>query len=534
MNQRWRIVAIAAMLFGNWSFAQAPPVASNSLEFIRVASDQWTFEGAASGNRFIPFGSNLVWHYPGVGSENAQGLDILVRSQWDPGAIRRVFAAASSLNMNVLKVFLPSYRVLADPQVNDHFVFPEMVPSLPERLDFLFRTARETNVYVSLAFAEWSAHSLRWWQEGGTFLGRGNETAPEIDSYAVLRNFWRALAARCRDEPALFSYNLAVEFYMPNGNWGAQKGGDPKYAHVLADRWGLPAWHTYLSKAIGSVETINARWKTSYASTDEIPQPEWVWIGAEGRYSLPQAMLADYGSFKEYVTYAFLRNQVDAIRQVDPRHMITCGYHPHHPAIGWMGSAPFIAGAAPPELDLLDYSTVHVYTNRPDYSPGVDAQQIGGAVAAARFAWAGKPVLAEEMGHITTDRSETTRETINLARTLRPHVSGFMLWFLSDLGPTAPYGPLNSDLTVNSFGEQWRQLAEPGGLLKSLPSRREAPAKTIHLDRITGMAPITLTEVQRYLSQWQSSPGPVDFVLEKNTMIERLRQNSSSPRSGTP
>jgi hypothetical protein len=534
MKLTWGILAIAALLTGNVNYAQSPPGTSGALEFIRVAADRWTFEGATSGTRFIPFGSNLVWQYPGVGQENVQGLDILVRSQWDPGAIRRAFAAASSLNMNVLKVFLPSYRVLGDPQVNDRFVFPEMIPSMPERLDFLFQTARETNVYVSLAFAEWSAHSLRWWQEGGTFVGRGNEAAPDIDSYAVLRNFWKTLAARYKDEPALFSYNLAVEFYMPNGNWGAQKSGDPRHAHVLADRWGLPAWHTYLRNAIGNVETVNARWKTTYASMDEIPQPECVWMGAEGRYSLSQAMLADYGSFKECVTYAFLRNQVDAIRAVDQRHMITCGYHPHHPAIGWMGSAQFIAGAAPPELDLLDYTTVHVYTNRPDYAPGVDSQQLGGAVVAARFAWAGKPVVAEEMGHITTDRSETTRETINLARTLVPHVSGFMLWFLSDLGPTAPYGPLNSDLTVNSFGEQWRQLAEPGGLLKSLPSRRELPARTIRLDRIAGMAPVTLTEAQRLLPQWQSSPGPVDFVLEKNAMIERLKQNSGPPRSGTP
>ena len=76
---------------------------------------------------------------------------------------------------------------------------------------------------MSLAFAEWGIHSLRWWQEGGTFVGRGNEVDPDIDSYAVLRNFWKALAARYKDEPALFSYNLAVEFYMPNGNWVLRK-----------------------------------------------------------------------------------------------------------------------------------------------------------------------------------------------------------------------------------------------------------------------------------------------------------------------
>lgn len=528
-NRLWGIAVIAVFFFVDSACAQSPLTPPSTLEFIRVASDRWTFEGASSGRRFIPFGSNLVWHYP-TGQDNGQGLDILVRSQWDPTAVRHAFEAAKALRMNVLKVFLPSHLVLRDPQSNDHVVLGEMVPSLPERLDTLFQIARETNVYVSLAFAEWGMHSLRWWQEGGTFVGRGNEVDPDIDSYAVLRNFWTALATRYKDEPALFSYNLAVEFYMPNGNWGAQKGGDPKYDRVLADRWGLPAWHAYLTNQLGDVRAINARWNTSYAEIDEIPQPECVWIGAEGRYSVPQTMLADYGSFKEYLTYAFLRNQVDAIRSVDRRHMITCGYHPHHPAIGWMGSAQYVAGAAPSELDLLDYTTVHVYTNRPDYAPGVDSQQFRGAVVAARFAWAGKPVLAEEMGHITTDRAETTRETINLAKTLMPHVSGFMLWFLSDFGPTAPYGPLNADLTVNSFGEQWRQLAEPGGALTSLPACRASATRTIQLERVAGMAPISLTEAQRLLSQGNSLHEPVDFVLEKNAMIERLRQNSGPSR----
>jgi len=528
MKLKWGILAIATLLLDNLPCARMPTDTLGA-EFIRVAADQWAFEGVSSGKRFIPFGSNLVWNCPS-GKDNAQGLDILVRAQWDPTAVRRAFDAARSLHMNILKVFLPCHRVLCDPQANDQVTFPEMVPPLPERLDFLFQTARETNVYVSLAFAEWGAHSLRWWQDGGTFVGRGNEVHPDIDSYAVLRNFWKALTVRYKDEPLLFSYNLAVEFYMPNGNWGAQKGGDPKYDRVLADRWGLPAWHAYVKEALGAVENVNARWKTSYAAIEEVPQPECVWIGTENRYSMPQAMLADYGSFKEYLTYTFLRNQVEAIRSVDQRHMITCGYHPHHPAIGWMGSAEYVAGAAPSELDLLDYTTVHVYTNRAEYAPGVDPQQFAAAVVGARFAWAGKPVIAEEMGHITTDRSETTRETINLVKILMPHVSGHMLWFLSDLGPTTTYGPLNSDLTVNSFGEAWRQLAVPGGLLTSPPNGRELPARTIQLERISGMAPIALTDAQRLLPQWESSPEPVDFVLEKNPMIQRLRQNAVPSR----
>ena len=523
MKMFWGFLILAVLLQGSAAYAQAPQNTLDKPEFIRVAANQWTFEGASTGKRFIPFGSNLVFYCPSE-KDNAQGIDILARVQWDPVLIRKAFEGAKALNMNVMKVFLPSHMILKDPQTNDHVAFAEMTPSLNDRLDFLFKTARETGVYVSLTFAEWGAHSLRWWQDGGTFIGRGTEPKPDIDSYAVLRNFWKALAERYKDEPMLFSYNLAVEFYMPSGNWGAQKGGDKKFDLVLADKWGVPAWRIYLKQAVGEIGDINARWNTKYATIDDIPQPEYVWIDAEKRYSMPQAMLADYGSFKEYVTYAFFRNEVNAIRSIDKRHMITCGYHPHHPGIGWMSSAQHVAGAAPSELDFLDYTTVHLYTNNTDYSPGVDPKLFHNAVVGARFAWAGKPVMAEEMGHITNDRAETTRETINLVKTLMPHVSGFMLWFLSDVGPKEPFGPLGTDLSVNSFGEEWRKLVEPGGMLTSMPQRREPPARTVTVNRLEGMAPVKLTESQQLTQNWDASPQPVDFVLEKNPMIGRLRE----------
>lgn len=81
-------MAIAASLFASVACTQTPLKTTGALEFIRVAADRWTFKGASSGTRFIPFGSNLVWHYP-AGTDKAQGLDILVRPQWDPEAVRQ-------------------------------------------------------------------------------------------------------------------------------------------------------------------------------------------------------------------------------------------------------------------------------------------------------------------------------------------------------------------------------------------------------------------------------------------------------------
>lgn len=514
-----RVLFLLAIVAGLSTLVVVHPVAAQQVatqpavaEFIRVADNHWTFQGAETGKRFVPFGANLVFKDP---TGPGQGLDLLVRPEWDPATVRRLFVAAQQLHLNVLKVFLPSHVVLHDPQSNEAVHLADMKPSLPERLDFVFQTARETRVYVSLTLAEWGMHSLNWWQEGGTFVGRGADKTASVDSHAVLRGFWRTIAERYRDEPMLFSYNLAVEFYLIGGNWGAQQAGRPGGELVLADRWGLPAWRSYLQRTCGSVADINARWGTKYGSIDEIPQPEFVWVGERADYTSPQAMLADYNEFKEKLTYDFLRNEATAIRAVDQRHMITCGYHPHHPLIGWMGSAAFLAGTAPRELDMLDYTTVHVYTNQPDYQPKIDAQQVRGAVLAARFAWGGKPVIAEEMGHITVDRGETTRETLHLAEALRPHVSGFMLWFLSDLAPEKPFGPLSVDLTENDFGRAWRGLAAPGGFLDTMPTQRAPAVRTIRLDRLEGLAPKRPTMVQQLVADGPDDALAVDVERER-------------------
>ena len=207
-----------------------------------------------------------------------------------------------------------------------------------------------------------------------------------VDAWTVYRNLWTTLANRYKNEPALFSYNLAVEFYLPGGNWRAENPSPLDYQ--FKDLWGLPNWHSWLLAERGSLAAINTAWGTSYATIDAIPQPEIVWAGNPG-YTKPQAMIADYNSFKEWVAYRFLKSQAEAIRAVDGDHMITAGLHPHHPAIGWAGSAQYLATAAPDELDFLDYTTLHVYTSN------ADANSVHGAILAARFAHhPGKPVIA--------------------------------------------------------------------------------------------------------------------------------------------
>ena len=129
------------------------------MEFIRVADDGWNFEKTPSGDRFVPFGANMIFNYP---LHIGQGLHILTQEEWDPAVIRKVFDGARALNMNILKVFMTSNGALKSLQDNDKVAFVEMEPPFLDRLDYLFKVARDTDVYVSLAFAEWGCHSLKW------------------------------------------------------------------------------------------------------------------------------------------------------------------------------------------------------------------------------------------------------------------------------------------------------------------------------------------------------------------------------------
>ena len=503
--------------------AAEPKVAPN-MERVSVSDDGWTFVKKPSGARFVPFGCNMIFHYPLPKNEGLnQGLYVLVQPKWDPATLRKVFVGARSLNMNVMKVFLPSYLVLPDPQTKDKIELAKMDPPLLERLDTLFQIARENQIYVVLTFSEWGVAGLRWWQEGGTFIGRSHETGAPIDSWTVLAGFWKAVAKRCKDEPALFSYNLAVEFLMPQANWGAAKGTEWKNLSVLNDRWGLPAWQAWLKETYGNVAAINKAWGSKYETIDKIPQPDFIWDGNKSAYTLPQAMLADYNGFREYVTYAFFKNQVDAIRSEDPRHMITCGMHPAQALGGWQGSAWNDNGITFHELDLFDYTTTHLYTGAPDYKPGVDPNGIHGSIVGARLAYAKRPVIIEEMGHIVKDRGETARETIRQLEALVPHASGFMLWFLTDLGEDAPFGPLNQDLSVNDFGRQWRKLVEPGGALTNPPARRAPAVTVLNVSRLEGLAPVQQTECSKLLNGWDKYPQPVDLNMPLNPTLEKLR-----------
>jgi hypothetical protein len=127
------------------------------------------------------------------------------------------------------------------------------------------------------------------------------------------------------------------------------------------------------------------------------------------------------------------------------------------------------------------------------------------------------------MGHYVTDREATINGTIQLVTALRGHTSGVMLWCLSDIGDK-PFGPLDAELKPNAFGRQWRRLAEPGGLIATWPVERVPAQTTIQLERLEGLAPDRITQMQKLLETGEAAPAAVDFVWPLNPMIGRIRE----------
>jgi hypothetical protein len=506
------------------------------MDFIRVSDDHWNFETLNSAERFVPFGANFIFYDPGHPMK--WSLNILTREVWQPDTIRQVFYSARDLGMNLMKVFLPTPDVLPDPQTNDALRLPDLHPPLFERLEFVFDLARETGVYISLCLSEWGMSGAAWFHEGGAFMGCEAAGDTGVNSYAVYRNFWQAVGEHCRHEPALFSYNLAVELYVPDGNWGAGASASEENTslHYHA-RWGDPAWQQWALRAHGSLDGMNRAWGTAYRRMDEVQQPEIKWQPERGAYSQPQALVADYINFKECVTYAFLKNQADAIRSRDPHHMITCGLHPDQSGLAPMGWGWKTCGITHCELDFLDYLTPHLYTHidylitrvwqlddSPGRPPDVLERRRHEALLYARFMAADKPLLMEEMGHAVSDPQESLRGTMELAEAMSEHVSGLQIWFLSDVPKNNTewhFGPLGVDLRPNAWGAQWCKLIEAGGLMTRYPPRR-APARTvIALERLEGLAPTRETAGEKIIKAWDHYEHPIDFVWPRNPYIVR-------------
>lgn len=116
----------------------------------------------------------------------------------------------------------------------------------------------------------------------------------------VIRRFVHEVVARIKDKPALLSICLSNEPINCE---------EP-------DALSTAAWRQWLKARHGDIATLNARWGTTYASFDQIPQPNPLNRSAEPR---PGGAWCDFCRWNDEYFADFHRMLADAVHEVAPR-----------------------------------------------------------------------------------------------------------------------------------------------------------------------------------------------------------------------
>lgn len=455
-------------------------------EFVRVASDNWTFETARTHQRFVPFGSNLVL-------TSKEDLNIF-GPRYDSARYDRTLAACEGAGINLLKVFLPIGHVLPDPQTAGEV---HIAPRYLENLDDFLKLCRNRHIRVVVALAEWGGNGCKWWHEGGQYFGRKPwKTDPGPDSIDILCRFWSALATRLKDNPTVFAYTPCVEWTFPNGNltWfpkNVQHG-------VLPSEPGLWYWRRWLLAKYGSLDAINSAWGTGYAATDDILLVDYTYDQEKHSYKDPERKILDYQNFREWASLRYLAPQIRAIREADPNHMVTISNHMRQWDL-WEGAATYFMGfTAFEQKNLVDYVTHHANFSETDLADGRSIDSIvRDTVTMARFCHTGKPmpVMIEEFSFASADPERTAEVQAAIVRGTIGHASGWTTWYLQYPGSpndadsadrTHTCAWLMDDLRLTAWGEEAKRVH--ADLLKA--NLRRVPAqRTIRLDRAVELVP---------------------------------------------
>lgn len=124
--------------------AAAPAQPSPDDEFIRMARDNWSFETAQSRQRFVPWGTNFVLY-------DRKYLNMFGPGVYERALYDRVLGVMESLNINLVKVFLPIADVLPDPQGPAE---ARITPGYLENVEDFLAMARKHRIRVVLSLAE--------------------------------------------------------------------------------------------------------------------------------------------------------------------------------------------------------------------------------------------------------------------------------------------------------------------------------------------------------------------------------------------
>ena len=414
--------------------------------FIGVHSDNWNFVNMESGDIFIPFGANYF--------DPETGWAPKIWQKFDKNRVQEHFHMMADAGVNIARVFLSCTSFQPEPD--------SILKDGLEKLDTMIEIAKQTEIRLMFTGPD------AW--EGAPGYWKPDRYAGE-PALKALEYFWHEIGSRYKDETAIFAWDLLNE---PMILWESK---------VM-----LQKWHNWLLDKYKDTASLAKAWDDlgdgESLETAAIPQND-VNAGNQRLY--------DYQLFRESIAWEWTKRQVDAIREVDPNHMVTVGLIQwSFPLVraSWGGNAGKPGGYAafnPKKLaPLLDFTCIHFYPVLGDpgnpESADLNTRYLQ---AAADYCYAGKPVVLGEYGwhgggemkgkyHPESYQSAWNNRAVRATTGL---ISGWLVWAFSDT-------PSSTDLTIyggiyNIKGE----LKEWGKDFKALAQRFKSEPKLMRWDK---------------------------------------------------
>jgi len=426
-----RIVASLALFFACLSAVPVAQTSADNQSFVRLSPDGRGF--VVDGKPWDPWGCNYFDPHVGWAPK--------LWREFDAAKVEEHFRVMEGLGVNVVRVFLTAQSFFPEP--------PNLEPEALRKFGTLLAIARRHGIRVHPTGPDhWEGRPA--WSAGDLFAD------PKALETQVA--FWKAFAARYKNDPTIFAYDLRNE---PHIQWRGRA--------MESD------WRAWLRKRYATVEALRKAWGAAGETVESFDA-----VAIPPDETAPNsAALLDYQRFRESVADRWTQLQADAIRSVDPNHPITVGL------IQWtvpvvIGKPSRYAAFRPSRTaPLVDFLSIHFYPlwGDPLASDEDFDRNLAYLELLLRYVRAGdpqKPLLVGEFGWYgggrTYDRS-TVRSAEDQARWCRAAVmqgrglaAGWLNWAYADT-PTARdmtrfSGLATEDGKPKPWGEAFRQLSK--------------------------------------------------------------------------
>lgn len=282
--------------------------AADPLPWLRVADDRKGFVETETGQPFVPWGVNYDH------DETGRLLEDYWDAEWP--AVEGDFAEIRELGANAVRIHLQFGKFMdAVDKPNEAAL---------QQLDKLVKLAEANRLYLNLTgLACYHKQDVPAWYDA----------LDETQRWAAQANFWRAVAGRVKDSPAIFCLDLMNEPVVPGGR--------------RADR-------------------------------------DWLGPAFAGKHFVQVITLDQAGRPRPEVAKQWIDQLVAAIREVNQRHLITVGL------VDWSLDRPGLTSGFVPQkiAGQLDFLCVHLYPER---------GKVDEALQTLQGFQIGKPVVIEEM-----------------------------------------------------------------------------------------------------------------------------------------